>query len=556
MTKADLLIRRAHLDPRVTGGVPGDAVAVAGGRILAVGPTDALADLATPDTRVIDLAGASLLPGFQDAHVHPVIGGVELGRVDLAGVRSVDEFLATIGRWAAAHPEAEWIRGWGWTMELFPHGLARADLLGDITGGRPLFLPVRDGHSALVNDEALRRAGITRETPDPPDGRIERDPDGTPTGMLHEGAMTLVSRLLPATSAQEIREGLLRAQRYLHSLGITAWQDAAVGEDVLGLGISNYEVYRDLAASGELTATVVGALWWDRDHGIEQLESLRELRSGVPAGGRFRPTSVKMMMDGILETYTASMLEPYHGIGHAHAHPTGLRFIDARAVRDYVVALDRDGFQVHFHVIGDRAVRDALDAVQAARDANGFGGRHHLAHLQVVDPADVARFAALRVVANAQPLWACNTPQVVELTNPFLGEERAGGQYPWRTLVDAGARLAMGSDWPISTPDVLEQLYVAVTRKVPPSERTPGWGLDDTPFFPQQCLTAAEAVQAFTVGSAYVNGRDEVSGTIEVGKEADLVAVDTDLFTCDPEAIPAATVLLTVAGGRIVHEGQ
>jgi predicted amidohydrolase YtcJ len=211
---------------------------------------------------------------------------------------------------------------------------------------------------------------------------------------------------------------------------------------------------------------------------------------------------------------------------------------------------------VHFHALGDRAVRDALDAVQAARKVNGPGGRHHLAHLQVVDPADITRFAELDAVANAQPLWACNSPQVVELTNPFLGEGRVASQYPWRTLLDAGARMAMGSDWPVSTPDVLEQIYVAVTRMVPPSERTPGWELDATPFLPEQRITAAEAVRAFTLGSAFVNGREQTSGTVEAGKEADLVVLDTDLFTCEPAAIPQTRVLLTLAGGQIVHDGR
>ncbi len=552
MTTADLLLRGAQLDPAVTGGVAGDAVAVAGGTIVGVGPVGDLAELVGERTQVIDVDGGCLLPGFQDAHVHPVIGGVELGQVDLAAVRGVDGFLETIAAWAAGHPQAPWVQGGGWSMDLFPHGLARADLLGDVTGGRPLFLQVRDRHSALVNAPALRLAGISRDTPDPVDGRIERDPDGTPTGLLHEGAMALVSRLLPPTSAAELRTGLLRAQDYLHSLGITAWQDAAVGENVLGLGISNYDVYRDLDESGELTATVVGALWWDRTQGIEQLPLMVQRRWH---GRRFRCGAVKLMMDGIVETYTASMLTPYCGIGADHTHPTGLRFIDPATVTDHVVALDRAGFQVHFHALGDRAVRDALDAVEAARATNGPGPRHHLAHLQVVEPADIPRFRQLAAVANAQPLWACNSQQVVELTNPFLGEQRVGWQYPWRSLLDAGARLAMGSDWPVSTPDVLQQIFVAVTRTVPPVERTAGRELDHVPFLPSQRISVAEAVHAFTQGSAFVNGRESSSGTVEAGKEADLVVLDTDVFRCEPEAIAAARVRLTVAGGRIVHSG-
>jgi len=355
---------------------------------------------------------------------------------------------------------------------------------------------------------------------------------------------------VPVPTHAEWLASILRAQRHLHALGITGWQDAWVTP-------ATAAAYRELAAGGRLSARVVGALWWDRNRGLEQIEDLlglRERTAGAAAGAGsevpgFFPTTVKIMTDGVLENFTGALLEPYgDGCGTATDNH-GLSHVDRDLLAAAVTRLDGHGFQVHMHAIGDRAVRNALDAVAAARGANGPSDhRHHIAHIQVVQPRDVPRFAELGVVANCQALWACHDAQMDEFTIPFLGPERAALQYPFASIRAAGARLAMGSDWAVSSANPLEQLEIAV-RRAP---------RDESPFLPAQRLDVDAALDAFTAGSAYVN-HDQDGGTIAIGGRADLVLLDHDVLAgaaAGPDAVrfADATVRLTMAGGRIVHE--
>jgi predicted amidohydrolase YtcJ len=530
----DAVRRRAH------------AVAVKDGRIAAVGTDDDVRNLIGSGTDVIDLRGRMLVPGFQDAHVHPPAAGVDMLRCDLHDVSGLDAYRATIADYARSHPGVDWILGGGWAMDVFPGGTPTKDVLDELVPDRPVYLPNRDGHGAWVNSEALKLARITRDTPDPRDGRIERDELGEPSGTLHEGAQSLVADLAPEPTNEEWEQGLLEAQRYLHSLGITAWQDAIVGGSCPTL-----DAYLAVAGRGELTARVVGALWWDRHRGLEQIPELVASRARGPVG-RFSPTSIKIMVDGVCENFTAAVLDPYLD---AHGHATenrGISFVDPELMKEAVTRLDAEGFQVHFHSLAERAVREALDAVEAALRANGPNDhRHHLAHLQVVHPDDVPRFRELGAVANAQALWAAHESQMDDLTIPFLGEPRWTWQYPFGSLVRAGAMLAMGSDWSVSSPDPIKQIHVAVNRVMP----------DDYPyrveqrevFLPQERIDLATAIAGFTIGSAYVNHLDEITGSIEVGKYADLAVVDRDLFAHPAAEIADAKVVLTLVEGERVH---
>ncbi len=408
-----------------------------------------------------------------------------------------------------------------------------------------MFLPNRDHHGAWVSSRALELAGIDRDTPDPPDGRIERDADGQPTGSLHEGATSLVSRFLPRTTGEDYYAALLAGQSYLHSLGVTGWQDAIVGA-YSGMD-DPASTYTAAAANGDLRSHVVGALWWERRLGVEQVADLVGRRETM-TGGRFRATSVKIMQDGVAENGTAAMLEPYLD---RCGHPTdnrGHSFVEAGALREAVLALDAAGFQVHVHAIGDRGTREALDAFVGTDPER----RHHIAHLQLIHPGDVPRFGALGVTATMQALWACLDEQMVELTLPFLGPERSTWQYPFGALHRSGAPLAAGSDWPVSTPDPLAAIHTAVTRTAYGEAGTPG----ADPFLPEQALTLETAFAAYTSGSSWINGRDRLdgAGVIAPGNAADLVVLDRDPFAGPPEEIGATTVVSTWIDGDVVYQ--
>jgi predicted amidohydrolase YtcJ len=524
---------------------PGTCVRVRGGRITGVGPAGP-----PGSASVVDLQGGTLLPGFIDAHVHPLFAGINLRRCDLHNALTAADYAELIAVYARDHPDEEWILGGGWSLEAFPGGLPDRHALDAVVSDRPAFLPNRDGHGAWVNSKALALAGIDRSTPDPPDGRIERDADGEPTGMLQEGAAQMVSRLLPTATDDDWDQALLAAQGRLLSLGITGWQDAIVGRAYGDEFADPMDAYLRAAQAGTLLANVVGAQWWDRERGLDQLPELLQRRHSGRAG-RFRATSVKMMLDGIAESHTAAMLEPYlDGHGCATDH-TGLDFIDPRELPRFVTALDREGFQVHFHALGDRAVRHALDAIEAARREHGdHGQRHHLAHLQVVHPDDIPRFARLGATANIQPLWATHEPQMDDLTIPYLGERRSGWQYPFRSLKDAGGSLCAGSDWPVSSPNPLWGAHVAVNRSLPVS----AGGYDLDPFLPQQRLDLTMALAAYTSGSARINGLDAVTGSIREGLDADFAVVDADLSEIGDHEICRATVTTTWVRGQIAFQ--
>jgi predicted amidohydrolase YtcJ len=405
-----------------------------------------------------------------------------------------------------------------------------------VTQGRPALLYNRDGHGAWVNSAGLARAGITADTPDPADGRIEREPDGRPQGTLHEGAMRLVESQLPTVSPGEWEAALAAGQRYLLSWGITGWQDASVEAE-------QEMAYLGLAQRGALTASVVAALWWDRGRGLDQIPELIGRRAMQAPG--YRPTSVKLMLDGIVENYTAAMLEPYLDDRGAATSNSGIEFIDRLELAGIVARLDRLGFQCHFHAIGSRAVRNALEALDGAHNTGDL--RHHLAHLQVVAPNDIDWFRQTGATANVQALWACNEPQMTELTLPFISDESGRNQYPFGALSRAGVALAMGSDWPVSTANVFEQVEVAVTRRHPQHRHR-------EPFLVHEALRLEQALTAFTAGSARINRVDRDVGSIAPGMRADLAIMDRNPFHDHP--IGETRVTHTIKNGVAVYRPE
>jgi hypothetical protein len=543
MTYADLVLTDTAVwtgdpaSPRATG------LAVSGGRLTAVTSDDAeLSGLVGPATQVVPLPGRLVVPGFQDAHVHTPFAGRNRLHVDLSDVEGRESYLERIRDYADSHPDEPWIVGGGWAMAFFPGGLPSKQDLDAVVPDRPVFLFNRDVHGAWVNSRALEVAGLDAATPDPADGRYERDPaSGELTGMLHEGAAySFNDRVVPLPGRADWEAAILEAQAHLHSLGITGWQDAWVTP-------GTHDAYRSLAGSGELKARVVGSLWWDRHRGLEQIPDLLAQRESGQVGP-YTATTVKIMTDGVLENFTGALLEPYCDGCGGHTDNHGLSYVERDLLAAAVTELDRLGFQVHMHAIGDRAVRNALDAVEAARAANGASPhRHHIAHIQIVQPEDVPRFAALDVVANCQPYWAQMEPQMEELTLPFLGRERSDLQYPFGDLVRTGARLAGGSDWGVTTADPLQEIEVMV-RRVDPAHR------DNAPFLPEQRVPLATALSAFTLGTAYVNHDEHEAGSLVVGKRADLAVLDHDVVAEGSGRTSDATVVATFVSGDVVFD--
>jgi predicted amidohydrolase YtcJ len=518
------------------------------GRIAALVPESEVTAHLGDDTRVIDLDGGLLSPGFQDAHIHPVTGGVELLLCDLSPAVDAQDAVARVAAYAAERTAEAWILGGGWSMDHFPGGAPTRALLDAVVPDRPVLLLSRDHHSTWVNTAAIRAAGLDASTADPADGRIEREADGFPAGTFHEGAGDLFDRVRPAIDDDLAYAGLLRAQEELLRLGVTGWQDAMIGS--FGGVSDTLAAYRRALAEGSLRAHVVGAQWWDRAGGIEQLAGMTARRDEMQTfvdGHRFSLGTVKIMVDGVAENQTAAMTEPYRDAHGNDTHNHGLSFIDPARLRDYVVALDASGFQVHFHALGDRAVREALDALEQARSVNGAADRrHHLAHLQIVGEAETARFAELDAVANIQALWACHEDQLDELTLPFLQDGAEARQYPFGDLVRDGARLAAGSDWPVSSADPLDAIHVAVNRAAPGADSEPLGGA-------HQRLDLATAMAAYTSGTAYVNHRDRDTGCIAAGYLANLVVLEPDPFSLPHDEIHLSTVVSTWVEGEPVY---
>lgn len=547
MVEADVILTGGPVFTGTGRPLTGRAVVVRGGRIVDVVAATQIDKHRGPRTRVIDLQGKLLSPGFQDAHIHPVGGGVELLQCNVADSADAGDTVERISAYARQNAE-HWILGGGWSMDHFPGGAPVRELLDSAVGDRPVLLSSRDHHSVWASSAAIRAAGIDASTPDPIDGRIERDGDGYPAGTFHEGAGELFSAVRPVDDPELAYAGLLRAQASLLQLGITGWQDAMVGGGAAGMP-GNLDVYRRAVEEGTLIAHVVGAQWWVRDSGREQIATMLERRAEFAEIGsdKFELGTVKIMVDGVAENFTAAMKSPYlDGHGHATAN-AGLSFIDPERLIDYVTELDREGFQVHFHALGDRAVQEALDAVEAARGANGASDhRHHLAHLQVVSAEDTARFAPLDAVANLQALWACHEAQLDELTLPFLNEDLEARQYPFGDLQREGARLAAGSDWPVSSADPIQAIHIAVNRVAP--------GSDDAPLGGEtQCLDIETAFAAYTSGTAYVNHRDHDTGSIAAGYRANLIVIEPNPFEVPRGEIFHSAVVSTWVDGVPVY---
>jgi predicted amidohydrolase YtcJ len=514
-----------------------EALAIAGGELLAVGSEAEAMRHRGEATRVVDMGGQLVLPGFHDAHVHPVTGGIELAQCSLGGIEALDELRTALRECMALQIGRPWLVGGGWELTLFPQGNPSRQWLDELSPKVPVFLFSADGHSAWLNTAGLRRAGITAQTPDPPNGRIERDAEGEPSGTLREEAAALASRHLPPVSRTEHEEGLRRGLAMANRFGITSMYEAAATAPLL-------EAYRRLAYDGELTARVLAAQPVDPLVGPEQLGVLvaRRNRSELP---RLRATAIKIFADGVIEAGTAALLQPYVGEGTTAGEPT----LSPAELDALVGRADALGFDVHVHAIGDRAVRMALDAFEATeRDNPPRSRRNVIAHLELVDPADIPRFRALGVAACFQPLWANADPYITELTIPVLGPERSRWLYPIGSMLASGATVVAGSDWSVSSMNPLDGIQVAITRR----------GVDEPPgaaWIPEEVATLPQMLAAYTLHGAWLARQDDVTGSLVAGKRADLAVLAGNPFELPAHRIAQVQVATTLLDGEVVYRG-
>jgi predicted amidohydrolase YtcJ len=533
---ADLILRNAAVYTMNPARPWAEAVAVRGDMIVFTGADRDVPLYRGRETKTVDLGGRMVLPGFQDSHIHLVSGGIELGHCLLSGLPDKASVFAAIRDYAARNPRSPWIVGGGWELPVFPNANPTKEELDKLVPDRPAYLDAADGHSAWVNTRALKIAGVTKDTPDPAGGRIERDPrTGEPTGTLRESAAGLVERHVPETPPEEYIKGLRAGLEMTARLGITSIIEASAREKIL-------DAYAALDRSGEMHLRVLASLYVDTSQGTGEVARLIKLRDAYRTP-HLKATTAKIFVDGVMESHTAALLEPYLD----RPGDRGTPLLEPEAFDRLATALDAADFQIHVHAIGDRAIRMTLDALEAARRANGPKDlRHHICHLELVDPADIPRFKTLGVVANFQALWAYADPYITDLTIPILGPERSRWLYPIGSVARTGAVIAGGSDWSVSSANPLEAIQVALTRRGPEAPAGPAW-------IPEEVVDLPTMLAAYTTHGAYLSHEEDLRGSIVPGKIADLIVLDKNLFKIARVEIHTARVLLTVFEGKVIY---
>jgi predicted amidohydrolase YtcJ len=527
--KADLLLKNGNfftgnpLKPEV------EMVAIRGNRIIGLGRTEDAGRYQSPRTRVIDLHGKFGCAGFNDAHLHLLAGGQSLEEVDLTGVTNILDLQRRILERAWKIPWGSWIVGGGWDQNLFPGGeWPTKKALDDIASDFPMVLRRVCGHAVLVNSKVLDIAGITAKTPDPPSGEIVRDPvTGEPTGVLKEEAVKLVSQYVPVPTDEAVARSIERALEEARRFGITGAQDYSPAEALA--------VYRRLLNDGRLTARISFWMPLDSDPVVVR-DRKTEFRNQM-----LRIGCLKGILDGSLGARTAALFAPYSD----DSTTAGLTLLTQERLNELVLLADRNNLQVALHAIGDRAVHMAVESYGLAQKINGEReSRHRIEHVQVIQPSDLAVLKTLGVVASMQPAHAGFD---LAWAGSRLGPDRQNGAYAWRSILDSGARLAFGSDWPTVPLNPLIGIYAAVTRCDTAGRPEGGW-------IPRQRLTVEEAIRAYTLGSAYAEFMEHEIGSLEQGKLADLVVLNRNLLTVHPADILRARVVYTIVDGKIVYE--
>ena len=535
----DLIVVNARVYPGNGTTDLSEAVAVRGNKVIRVGTNSEIRRLRRAQTTVIDAKGGAVLPGFNDAHAHFISGGLSLDQVSLLEAKTLDDIKDTVRVWAEAHPEREWITGRGWYYQPFTGGLPTKQMLDALVPDRPAYLTAYDGHTGWANTKALKLAGINRRTKNPANGTIVKDPrTGEPTGVLKEAAMQLMRAAAPQPTREDklaaIRAGLGEAHRY----GVTSVQNAGGSPDDLDL-------YNDLRKRGELTVRVYQALSADASLTDAEMDRLDEVRTRFADDPLLKTGAIKLMADGVIESHTAAMLEPYANRPAAKGHAN----FSSEQLNQTVAMLDRRGWQVMTHAIGDAAVRMALDAYEAAARSNPAperGRRHRIEHIESIDTADIRRFGALGVIASMQPLHGLPSPDGDDVWSANIGPERAGRGWVWNSIAKGGGKLAFGSDWPVVTIDPLMGLHVGINRTTLDGLPAGGW-------LPAERLPLRKAIDAYTMNAAWASYDELRKGTLGRDMLADLVVLSDDIFSLPPGRITDAHVVVTIVDGKVVY---
>lgn len=504
------------------------AVAITGNRITAVGTAEEIARLSAADT--IDAGGKLLIPGFNDAHIHFASGAQRLFQVDLTGACTLAEMQGRIAKWAKANPDAAWITGGGWEYNCFPGArLPMAADLDPVSGDRPAYIRAYDGHTSWANSKAMRIAGVTKDTTWPGFGEVVKDPaSGLPTGAFKEGASSLIAKHVPPPTREHRLRALRRGLELAASLGITSLQNASGSREEL-------EIYDELLKSGALTARVSLAMSMSEDAGF--CSKIGELRDKY-RGPQLRVQAVKFMLDGVIESHTAVMLDNYSDGSNTRGTPAW----DPAVYRKAVKACHDAGFQIYTHALGDGAVRMALDAYESLQDK---GARARIEHIEVIHPDDLRRFQELGVLASMQPIHPY--PSTIGVWSKAVGPGRSPYAFAWRSLEKGGATLVFSSDWPSSLSlNPLMGIHTAVNRQTLEGRPKGGW-------IPEQRLSLESALRAYTAAGAYASFEEKTKGMIREGHLADLALLDRNLFEIKPLEIGQSKVVLTVFDGRVVY---
>jgi predicted amidohydrolase YtcJ len=536
---ADLVIVNARVFPADGSGSFAEALAIRGNQIMSVGSRVSIEALRGSGTRVIDARGAAVTPGFDDAHVHFLEGSLSLDNVNLLDAEQLEQIQRKIRDFAVANPKAPWVLGRGWLYGAFPGGMPTRQQLDALVPDRPAAMSCYDGHTLWVNSKALALAGITKDTPDPPNGSIVRDPKtGEPTGALKEAAQSLVDGVIPKPSREEKLAAMKRGITEAHRFGVTGIQEA-------GVSIEDFSLFDALSRAGQLPLRAYVAMNVDSGWTIQDADRLDSLRKAHPDTPTLRLGMVKLYADGVIEARTAYMLQPY-----ANAPTTGNPEMTPAEMARIVKLMDARGWQIEIHAIGDAGIRMALDAFEQAAAQNpapARGRRHRLEHIEDVSAADIPRFGSLGVIASMQPFHASPNQNVLEVWAVNVGPERAARAWAWKSIHDAGGHLAFGTDWPVVGIDPRPGIHTALTRQT--MQGLPAGG-----FVPGQRLPLTTVIETYTMGSAYAAFAETRQGSLRPGMLADLAIWSGDIFAAPVDKVKDAEVMTTIFDGRVVYQ--